>query len=191
RPSRSGIMADTIPKRPKKCPPSNRNAVRHDAGTLSAISPESCPPWAGTRIGHCSTESTRPAMSKRAFETSIPITTACAFPIAPLRLPTLRKCELLLAHATVRDHQRDPVGRHLLLSGLRSPGGGTDCPTGVASQKHRLCMSRLDIQGVARSDGVVGFETPQDHPSATLSRPALLDEEGKGQTRSPPRRGGV
>ncbi len=42
-------MADTIPERPKKCPPSNRNAVRHDAGTLSAISPESCPPWAGTR----------------------------------------------------------------------------------------------------------------------------------------------
>src|SRR5690606_32021681 len=85
------------------------------------------------------------------------LTIACVFPIAPLRLPTLRKCELLLAHATVRDHQRDPVGRHLLLSGLRSPGGGTDCPTGVASQKHRLCMSRLDIQGVARSDGVVGF----------------------------------
>src|SRR5690606_39997024 len=85
------------------------------------------------------------------------LTIACVFPIAPLRLPTLRKCELLLAHATVRDHQRDPVGRHLLLSGLRSPGGGTDCPTGVASQKHRLCMSRLDIQGVARSDGVVWF----------------------------------
>src|SRR5690606_27867580 len=113
------------------------------------------------------------AMSKRAFETSIPITIACAFPIAPLRLPTLRKCELLLAHATVRDHQRDPVGRHLLLSGLRSPGGGTDCPTGVASQKHRLCMSRLDRQGVARSAGVVWFGRPMTTRPRQLSRTAL------------------
>lgn len=49
RPSRSGIMADSIPERPKNCPPSHRNAVRHDAGTLSAIKSESFPPWAGTR----------------------------------------------------------------------------------------------------------------------------------------------
>src|SRR5690606_23709437 len=31
--------------------------------------------------------------------------------------------------------------------------------------------------GVARSAGVVGFRARQDHPSATASRPALLDEE--------------
>lgn len=37
-------MADSIPDRPPKCPPSDRNAVRHDAATLSAIRPESCPP---------------------------------------------------------------------------------------------------------------------------------------------------
>lgn len=42
-------MADSIPKRAKKCPPSNRNAVRHDAGTLSGIRSESCPPRAGIR----------------------------------------------------------------------------------------------------------------------------------------------
>src|SRR5690606_38164580 len=35
--------------------------------------------------------------------------------------------------------------------------------------------------GVARSDGVVGFRAAADHPSATLSRPALLNEEGKVQ----------
>src|SRR5690606_27364878 len=35
-------------------------------------------------------------------------------------------------------------------------------------------------EGLARSDGVVWCE-PQDHLSATLSRPALLNEEGKVQ----------
>ncbi len=42
-------MVDSIPERPEKCPPSDRNAVRHDAGTLSGIKSESCPAWAGIR----------------------------------------------------------------------------------------------------------------------------------------------
>jgi hypothetical protein len=42
-------MADSIPLHPPKCPPSHRNGVRHAAGMLSAITPESCPSWAGAR----------------------------------------------------------------------------------------------------------------------------------------------
>src|SRR5690606_5175002 len=49
RGQRSEIMADSVPLRPPKCPPSGRNTVRHAAGMVSAIGPESCPSWAGTR----------------------------------------------------------------------------------------------------------------------------------------------
>jgi len=42
-------MPDTVPVGASKCPPSGRNAVRHAVGTVSAIGPESCPAWAGTR----------------------------------------------------------------------------------------------------------------------------------------------
>jgi hypothetical protein len=42
-------MADSIPLKPTNCPPSHRNGVRHASGTLSAIAPESCPPWPGAR----------------------------------------------------------------------------------------------------------------------------------------------
>src|SRR5690606_25587138 len=45
--------------------------------------------------------------------------------------------------------------------------------------------------GAKRRGG--GFEAPQDHLSATLSRPALLHVEGKNAKHSPPRtsRGGA
>jgi hypothetical protein len=35
--------------RPPNCPSSDRNGVPHAAGTVSAITPESCPSWAGAR----------------------------------------------------------------------------------------------------------------------------------------------
>src|SRR5690606_28128483 len=43
--------------------------------------------------------------------------------------------------------------------------------------------------GAQRRGG--GVQSPQDHLSATPSRPALLHEEGKVNQLSPPRRGGV
>src|SRR5690606_666278 len=46
---RSGAMTDTVPLWSSKCPPCGRNAVRHAAGMVSAIRPEYCPSWAGTR----------------------------------------------------------------------------------------------------------------------------------------------
>jgi hypothetical protein len=42
-------MPDSIPLLPRNRPPSHRNAVRHHSGMLSAIIPESCPSWPGTR----------------------------------------------------------------------------------------------------------------------------------------------
>src|SRR5690606_2328897 len=68
---------------------------------------------------------------------------------------------------------------------------GTDCPTGVASQKHRLCMSRLDIQGVARSDGVVEFESIAGPPVRDIVASCPPPRGGQVFTLSPPRRGGV
>jgi len=49
RGQRSEIMADTLPLQRRNCPPSGRNIVRYAIGTVSAIAPESCPSWAGTR----------------------------------------------------------------------------------------------------------------------------------------------
>lgn len=43
-------MPDTIPLEGQNCPAWRQNTVRHAAGMLSAIIPESCPSWAGTRI---------------------------------------------------------------------------------------------------------------------------------------------
>lgn len=42
-------MPDSIPLQQRNRPASHRNAVRHHSGILSAISPESCPSWRGTR----------------------------------------------------------------------------------------------------------------------------------------------
>jgi hypothetical protein len=42
-------MPDTIPLKGQNCPAWRRNTVRHASGVLSAIIPESCPSWAGTR----------------------------------------------------------------------------------------------------------------------------------------------
>ena len=42
-------MPDTIPLEGQNCPAWRRNTVRHASGMLSAIIPESCPSWAGTR----------------------------------------------------------------------------------------------------------------------------------------------
>jgi hypothetical protein len=42
-------MPDSIPLQQRNRPPSQRNTVRHHSGMLSAISPESCPSWRGTR----------------------------------------------------------------------------------------------------------------------------------------------
>jgi len=42
-------MADSIPLELPQWPSSGRNAVRHAVGTVSAITPESCPSWAGIR----------------------------------------------------------------------------------------------------------------------------------------------
>lgn len=46
---RSGRMPDTIPLKGQNCPAWRQNTVRHASGMLSAIIPESCPSWAGTR----------------------------------------------------------------------------------------------------------------------------------------------
>ena len=42
-------MPDSIPLEQRNRPPSHWNAVRHHSGMLSAIIPESCPSWRGTR----------------------------------------------------------------------------------------------------------------------------------------------
>jgi hypothetical protein len=41
----------------RKCPPSQRNTVRHHSGMLSAFRPESCPSWPGTRTSSDVSES--------------------------------------------------------------------------------------------------------------------------------------
>jgi hypothetical protein len=48
-------MPDSIPLQQRNRPPSQRNTVRHHSGMLSAISPESCPSWRGTRSSAKST----------------------------------------------------------------------------------------------------------------------------------------
>lgn len=42
-------MADSIPLTPPNRSSSDRNSVRHASGRVSAITPESCPSWAGAR----------------------------------------------------------------------------------------------------------------------------------------------
>jgi hypothetical protein len=42
-------MPDRVPLERHNRPPSARNRVRHPAGILSAIGPECCPAWPGTR----------------------------------------------------------------------------------------------------------------------------------------------
>src|SRR5690606_33625035 len=50
-------------------------------------------------------------------------------------------------------------------------------PSSTRRAKTEAFPSSSRRGGAQRRGG--GVEAPQDHPSATLSRPALLDEEGK------------
>src|SRR5690606_7422516 len=106
-------------------------------------------------------------------------TIACAFPIAPLRLPTLRKCELLLG-----SRNRSGSSKR---SGRTTPAPQrASKPWGWHGLPNRSCKSKaspLHVQirhtrgGAKRRGG--GIRSAADHLSATLSRPALLNEEGK------------
>lgn len=95
-------MADTIPERPQKCPPSDRNAVRHDAGTLSAIRPESCPPWTGTRNQANVVSELAGVLAELMEQGKLPDIEALRGRFAP-RVPVMPSVQVVLPAAAVYD----------------------------------------------------------------------------------------